>query len=137
MAVTSYEKDGKTYWKIYINLRSKVDPTIRAQKLLIGIKSQAKAESEDRKLTIELAHKLGRLENQGATWESVIDRWEHEKRTYPGKNYVLTTVMDHSALLRNWTRPWLNRIASELNRGDGRDINAWRDPRASNSSKGS
>jgi len=45
MAGTSYEKDGKTYWRIYINLRSKVDPTIRAQKLLIGFTSQAKAES--------------------------------------------------------------------------------------------
>ncbi|OFZ79433.1 MAG: hypothetical protein A2583_03030 [Bdellovibrionales bacterium RIFOXYD1_FULL_53_11] len=122
MAVISYKKEGETYWKIYINLRSKINPTIRVQKLLIGFTSREKAESEDRKFTIELAHRLGRVENQGATWESVIDRWEHEKRTYPSKAYVLTTIMDHSALLRNWTRPWLNRIASELNRGDGRDI---------------
>lgn len=122
MAVTSYDKNGKTCWKIYINLRSKVDPTIRVQKLLIGFPSREKAESQERKLMIELAHKIGRLESQGATWEAVIDRWEHDKRTYPGKNYVLTTIMDHSALLRNWTRPWLDQIASELNRGDGREI---------------
>lgn len=64
MAVISYEKDGKTFWKIYINLRSKVDPTIRAQKLLIGFTSQSKAESDERKLLIELAKKLERLESQ-------------------------------------------------------------------------
>ncbi len=48
MAVLSYEKNGETLWKIYINLRSKVDPTIRVQKLLIGFKNKAKAETEER-----------------------------------------------------------------------------------------
>ncbi len=122
MAVTSYEKDGKTYWRIYINLRSKVDPTIRAQKLLIGFTSQAKAESEERKLLIELGKKLERLESQGAAWETVIDKWEYDKRTYPTSDYVETTILDHAALLRKWTKPWLERLASELNRGDGREI---------------
>ena len=122
MAVTSYEKDGKTYWKIYINLRSKVDPTIRVQKFLIGFTSQSKAESEEKRLLIGLGKKLERLESQGATWEVVIDRWEYDKRTYPTADYVETTIMDHTALLRKWTKPWLDRIASELNRGDGREI---------------
>ncbi len=122
MAVISYKKDGKTYWKIYINLRSKVDPAIRVQKLLIGFTSQTRAEAEEKKLLIELGKKLERLQSQGATWETVIDRWEHDRRTYPTADYVETTIMDHSALLRKWTKPWLTRIASELNRGDGREI---------------
>lgn len=83
MAVISYKKDGKTYWKIYINLRSKVDPAIRVQKLLIGFTSQTRAEAEEKKLLIELGKKLERLQSQGATWETVIDRWEHDRRTYP------------------------------------------------------
>jgi len=122
MAVLSYEKDGETLWKIYINLRSKADPTIRVQKLLIGFKSKAKAEVEERKLIIELAKKLERLETQGATWANVIDRWEQDKQAYPSADYVATTIVDHSALLRNWTKPWLDKLAAELNRGDGREI---------------
>jgi integrase len=122
MAVISYLKGGKTLWKIYINLRSKVDPAIRVQKLLIGFTSQSKAESEEKRLLIELGKKLERLQSQGATWETVIDRWEHDRRTYPTSDYVETTIMDHSALLRKWTKPWLSRTASDLNRGDGREV---------------
>ena len=122
MAVSSYEKDGETLWKIYINLRSKADPTIRVQKLLIGFKSKAKAEVEERKLIIELAKKLERLETQGATWENIIDRWEEDKRSHPSSEYAITTIIDHAALLRNWTKPWLKRLPTEFNRGDGREI---------------
>lgn len=122
MAVISYEKEGHTYWKIYINLRSKVDPTIRVQKLLIGFKDRSKAQLEEKKLFIELGKKLERLESQGATWETVIDKWEDYQKTYPSGDYVETTILDHAALLKNWTKPWLGRLASELNRGDGRDV---------------
>jgi integrase len=89
---------------------------------LIGFTNQSKAETEEKRLLIELGKKLERLECQGATWDTVVDRWEYDKRAYPSSDYVETTILDHAALLRKWTRPWLNRIASELNRGDGREI---------------
>jgi hypothetical protein len=37
----------------------------------------------ERRLLIELGKKLERLQPQGVTWETVIDRWEHDKRTHP------------------------------------------------------
>ncbi len=89
---------------------------------MIGFTNQAKAESEERKLLIELGKKLGRLESQGAASETVIEKWEYDKRTYPTSDYVETMILDHAALLRKWTKPWLERLASELNRGDGREI---------------
>ena len=122
MAVTSYEADGKTLWKLYISIRSTIDPKIRVQKLLIGFPTQAKAEQEDKKQLIECAKKLERLEKQGSTWEDVIDRWEKDKKEHPSNDYVATTIADHAALLRNCTSAWLPRLASELNRGDGREV---------------
>ena len=41
---------------------------------------------------------------------------------YPSHRYALTTVRDHAALLRKWTQPWIKRVASQLNRGDGRAL---------------
>lgn len=122
MPVTSYEVDGKTLWKFYFSLRSKIDPKIRVQKFLIGFQTQLKAEQEEKKQLIECAKKLERLEKAAATWEEVIDRWEKDKKDHPSNDYVATTIADHAALLRLCTKDWQKRIASELNRGDGREV---------------
>jgi hypothetical protein len=41
MAVSKYEKDGKTLWQVYLNIRSKRDLRIRGQKRLTGLKSES------------------------------------------------------------------------------------------------
>lgn len=123
MAVTNYQNErGETLWKMYLNLRSKKNLTIRVQKLLIGFKSKEEAEIEERKHLIELSKKLERLENEGATWDVVIDKWERDKLTYGLDGYVKSTVIDYANMLRNWTKLWSGRPAHELTRGDGREI---------------
>lgn len=123
MAISSYEKDGKTYWRVYVNLRSKVDPTVREQKLVAGLKSEDAAKTEERKLLKELSSKITRTEGKGLTWEQVIERWQDAMRRNAGFfKYQPTTIQDHGSNLRRWTATWLNRPASELNRADGRDV---------------
>ena len=121
MAV-SYEENGKTLWRFYINKRSNLNPSIRLQRRWEGFETLREAEKEERKQLAEICAEIARLELQGSDWETVIDRWESYQKLYPTRKYAPTTINDHAQLLRNWTKPWLKRNASELNRGDGRMI---------------
>ena len=122
MAISSYEKNGKTLWKVYINLRSKNNPTIRAQKLVLGLETEKAALAEEKKLLRQLTENLAKQEGQGLTWETVIGRWELAMRTNRDHyNYQPTTILDHVARLHRWTESWLKRPACELNKGDARD----------------
>jgi integrase len=38
------------------------------------------------------------------------------------KSYNLATVKDHVAMMHNWTTSWLDRPASEITRGEGREV---------------
>lgn len=122
MAVSSYIENEQVLWMVYLNQRSIVNPTIRLQKRVKGFKTEKAAQAEEKKLLSELYKQVVRLESQGANWEHVIDKWEYDKLTYRMSDYVETTIVDYANMLRNWTKLWFGRQASELNRGDGRDL---------------
>ena len=123
MGITSYNKDGKQMWKVYVNIRSKVSPSIRAQKRLFEINSEKEALAAEKKLLRELSLEVAKKEGKGLTWDEVIGRWEMAMRSDRAYyNYQPTTIMDHVSNLRRWTANWLNQIASELTRADGRDM---------------
>lgn len=123
MSISSYEKDGKTLWKIYINVRSKTDPTIREQKLVTGIESEKAALAEEKKLVREITEKLVNRASQGNTWEAVIGRWEMAMRSGSSLySYEPNTIVDHVRCLHIWTESWLKRPASQLTKGDAREV---------------
>jgi integrase len=95
---------------------------MRLQRRITGIPSEELAHSEEKRLLADLSRELNRLENQGAFWEEVIDRWERYKTTFGLDQCTVNTFCDSAQLLRNWTKPWFGRPAQELNRGDGREI---------------
>lgn len=122
MAVSSYEKEGKTFWRVYLNLRSKNNPTIRVQKLVVGIESEKAAVSEEKKILRLLTEEISRLEGYGLTWEAVVDRWEMMMRESHLRKLDPVTLRDHLAMITRWTETWLKKPASLLNRADGRAI---------------
>ncbi|MGK5089926.1 tyrosine-type recombinase/integrase [Bdellovibrionota bacterium FG-2] len=122
MAVSKYEKDGQIFWRVYIDIRGRRNRRARAQKRINGILTEREALTEEKRLLRELTEEVARLESQGLTWEEVIERWVRQQELYPTKRYAVSTLQDHEACLRKWTAPWLNQVASELNRGDGRDV---------------
>lgn len=105
-----------------IDLRGRRNSRARLQKRINGLKSEREARTEEKRLIRELSEQLARLENQGLTWSEVIDRWVRQQELYPTKRLAKTTIQDYEAVLRNYTSSWLNRVASELNRGDGREV---------------
>jgi integrase len=109
-------------YQVYVNARSKVDPTLRVQKTVSDLKSHALARREENRIHQELGKKLMELEGRCDTWEAVIGRWEKEAKAGFLGNYSPVTILDHVAGLRNWTTAWLKVPASELNKAHGRDL---------------
>lgn len=122
MAVTKYEKNGVTLWRVYVDLRGRKDSRVRVQKRINDIASEREAISEEKKLLRQLTEEVSRLESQGVRWGDVVDRWVRQQELYPTKRLAASTILDYAAVLRTYTNSWLNRPASELTRGDGRDV---------------
>jgi integrase len=120
MSILSYEENGQTYWKYYLNRRSKKNPRIRLQRMQRGFKSRKEAEKEERFQLVQITSEIARLESQGCSWESIIDRWSQFNELYPSARIMKTTVWDYANLARKWTQSWLKRPASEITRGEGR-----------------
>ncbi|MBK9039139.1 MAG: hypothetical protein IPL83_08255 [Bdellovibrionales bacterium] len=83
MAIKKYERNGKFFWQVYIDLRSRKDRRVRVQQRINGITSELKAISEEKRLTRDLTEKLNRLEAKGARWEEVIERWFRQQELFP------------------------------------------------------
>ena len=74
MAVTSCERDGKVYWQVYVNVRSKTNPSLRKRKRIFDLPSEKVALAEEKKLLRELTAELAQQEGIGLAWEQVVDR---------------------------------------------------------------
>ncbi|MBS1958329.1 MAG: site-specific integrase [Bdellovibrionales bacterium] len=123
MSVSSYEKDGKTLWKVYINIRDKVNHSVREQKLVLGFETEKAAIAEEKKLVREMAEKLIKRAALGYTWETIIDRWEMAMKNNPTiYRYEVTTIVDYVRLARRTTESWLQKPASQISIGDAREV---------------
>lgn len=123
MAIIEYEKNGKKVFKVYVQFRGKTIRRLRVQKVLYNIESLAVARREERRLIKELAEKLAKLEGKGLLWSEVLFRWENAAYCgYLGKKFNRFTIKDHVNRLRRYTSPWLELIASDLNKADGRRV---------------
>ncbi len=122
MAITVYEKDGQKRYKVYVNLRSKIDRTIRVQRTVSDLKSLSLARREENKIHQELGKKMMQLEGRADTWISIIYRWQKEAESGMLGTYNPATILDHVASLKRWTSSWLDRPASELGKAEGRAL---------------
>ncbi len=128
MSISTYEVDGKTFYKIYVNIRSRVLPRIRRQKVLLHdrngnrIENHHSALAEEKKLIRALAEEVSTLEGKGLTWGEIVNRWESYQFADPQGRYNKMTIVDHAQMMRNWTTSWLNRPVKEISRGDARAV---------------
>jgi integrase len=122
MGVSSYVKDGKTYWQAYINIVSKKNRKIREQKRINELASEDEAKKLYMKEYQHACIKLARRENEGATWGEVVEKWEHYYTLFPSKKMQPATVRDYVARANNWTKSWLDKPASTLGAADGMEI---------------
>lgn len=122
MAITQYEKDGKTLWKVYVNLRSGDNPTVRVQRRLFDLKTEAAAIAEEKRLIKLCTQELLRQEGRGLEWGEVVDRWEMEMKKSGRKDHSDVTFTDYVSMIRRLTKEWLKRQANEITRADVKEI---------------
>ena len=109
-------------WKIYVNVRSKVNPQIRAQRRLLGVKTQREAEREETRLIRECEREIALKENQGSSWKTLLEEWERCLKLDTAVKASLETRNDYIAAIYKHTHSWLKRPASEISVSDVREI---------------
>lgn len=122
----------KKFYEAYVNRRSKKDIRIRVQRK-VKCKTLADARKVEKKLIQHATELIAREESKGNTWGAIIDLWEFEaKRDYDevgvcrnpqtGKVIKLKTVHNSVAMLKEYTKDWLQTPASELTRVHGKAV---------------
>lgn len=124
MAIYEYQKNGRKYFRVYCQILGKTNKRLRLQKNLYLIETRTQAEKEEKKLIKNLAEEMGRLEGKGLFWEEVIHRWElAAKNGFLGERCSSSDYyLLHVKRLREYTAPWMNKIASDISKGDGRAL---------------
>ncbi len=122
MNVSSYEKDGQIFWQSYVNIVSKKNRKIREQKRVTGLKTKEEAEKTFNREYQHACLRLARRENEGLTWEEVVEKWELHYRVFPSQKLKPDTIRDYVARANNWTKFWLKKPASSLGFADGFEV---------------
>lgn len=122
MGVTSYELDGKTYWQAYVNVVSRKNRKLREQKRVQDLASEDEAEKIYKREYQQACIRLARRENEGASWEEVVEKWQHYHTVFPSEKLKADTIRDYVARANNWTKSWLKKPASSLTFADGAEI---------------
>ena len=115
---------GDTRFSVYVNIRSRMMPHIRYQKRIKGLKTKAEATRKEKKLIQELSQKVAQKEGHGFTWRMIITKWAASaaQPSSMDKSYNPATIRDYVSMLHRWTKSWLDRPASQITKGDGREV---------------
>ena len=124
MAISTYKKNDKEFYRVYVQARGKEDTSLRLQRKRINIDSFREAQKLEKNLFKEVIEEVARIEGRGLVWGEIIDRWEIKARQgclgdkYQNNHLIRT----HVSRLNKYTKNWFNRRASDLTKGDGRQI---------------
>jgi integrase len=125
MAISTYEQDGKQYFRVYVQAVGKRDKSLRVQRSKFKIEAIGDARKVEKSLIKSVTEEIGKLEGRGLTWADILYRWEISARLGhlgdKAKNDPYF-VRSHIDRLKTHTGPWMNQIASELTKGDGRFV---------------
>ena len=125
MSISSYQdKNGETFWKVYVNVRSKTSNSVRAQRRTFGVKTEKEASREEMKLIRECEREILEKESKGSSWGSAVELFEQHFNS-PKSEYVVlaeTTRIDYLATVRKHTLSWWKRPAVEITKNELREF---------------
>src|ERR1017187_4903225 len=76
MAISTYEQDGKKYFRVYVQAVGKKDRSLRVQRSKFKIESISEARKIEKATIKSVTEELGKLEGRGLTWGDILYRWE-------------------------------------------------------------
>lgn len=122
MAISDYIENNEQFWSVYVNVRSKVNPRIRVQKRIKGLKTKSAALLEEKKVLRLLTEEVSKQEHRGQTWLEMLDSWELAERNNPDRSTSDITFIDNVSLLRRWTSSLFNLHVLEITRAEIKQI---------------
>ena len=123
MSIKEYQSNGKTFYEIYVHVKSTVDPLLRIQKKKKNIATLKEAAREETRMIKEALIELGSLEEKSDTWERIIELWYNEQVRSGFSNYTNKfTAEDYKRMLQKYTATWMKRRPHEFTRGDGKKV---------------
>lgn len=121
MAVSSYTDNDKVLWQAYVNLRSHQTKR-RFQKRVTGLKSEAEARREERRLIAEAAKALDKLDNTGMIWGDLVHLWTVEVSAGHVGRVSPRSAEGYFSILRTRTKHWNDIPINEITRVHGREL---------------
>ena len=126
MSVELKEKNGKTYWRMYVCERA-ILPGGKVKKLqknlLFDLDKKEVALREEKNWKRKLLRQANNLEGKDLEFQEVLYRFKVQaKAGFVGKGCELQTYLDHVSRVRRYCESWMNHVSSELTKGDGRKI---------------
>ena len=124
MAISTYKENGREFYRVYVQARGKEDTSVRLQRKRSKIVSFREAQKLEKILFKEVIERVAKIEGRGLTWRDIVDRWEVKARQgYLGDKYQNNQLIQtYVSRLNKYTQPWFKRRASDLTKGDGRQI---------------
>ncbi|MBT3982380.1 MAG: site-specific integrase [Bacteriovoracaceae bacterium] len=122
MSIVSYEKNGKTYYEIFVCVRSKVNSKIRKQKRKNGFESKAQALKHEKLLLQECALEVAKLDGEGFYWGQIVEKWHAYKLVDKFEPVGIETLTDYLAALKTWTKDQWDKPAKHFSRADVKNV---------------
>jgi len=122
MSIKNYEQNGKTYYEIFVSVRSKVNPDIRKQKRKRGFTSVAGAQRAEKALIQECASEVAKLDGEGYLWGQIVDMWHSYKLHDKFEPVGTETLQDYLAALKTWTKAQWDKPAMHFSRADVKNV---------------
>lgn len=124
MALGSYKKNGVKLFRVSVEAYGKVSPDLRLQRSKKNIPTEKEALREEKRLLKSVVEEVAKLEGRGLTWGEIVDRWEIKARLgHLGDKYSDNSIIQaHVNRLRRYTHVWWDCRASDLTKGDGRQV---------------
>lgn len=114
--ITPYKKDGKMYYRVRVEIRSTVDPSIRPSKSRSGFTKLSEAKRAEKKLKDEVMRLVFRQEEQDSSWKLIVDGWEQSilKGDIFAKQIKKSTLEDYLKVIRDHTADWSSLPVNEI-----------------------
>ena len=122
MSIREYEENGKKYFEVYVNIKSRNNPRKRVQLRRIKIISRAKAEIVEKQTYEDAYRKMEKMESEGLLWGDIVEKWY----LYEVENEMSTiekiTAEDYRNALKLWMPDVWDKPSKQITRGDVRNV---------------
>ena len=120
MGVKSYVgKNGENLWEVFAYARGEVGSGVKVEKTKTGITNEHTALRLYKGLQRECEREVLSKEAKGSSWGAVVAVWLESLKS---QDLSETTCIDYEAAIRNHTKSWWSRSATEISPIDVREL---------------